>query len=117
MAYLGTIIGQLTFGFFVDRYGRKYGAFARATFARATIASRTRADGRERTCHAGMLAASVIMIVGSALCAGAYGAGGSIQGMFSALIVYRLITGVGSELCLHSFRQLAKLALPQLELH
>lgn len=112
MAYLGTIIGQLTFGFFVDRYGRKYGAFARAT-----IASRTRADGRERTCHAGMLAASVIMIVGSALCAGAYGAGGSIQGMFSALIVYRLITGVGSELCLHSFRQLAKLALPQLELH
>jgi MFS family permease len=25
MAYLGTVIGQLTFGFFVDRYGRKYG--------------------------------------------------------------------------------------------
>ena len=25
MAYLGTILGQLTFGFFVDRYGRKYG--------------------------------------------------------------------------------------------
>ncbi|GAA5869308.1 hypothetical protein JCM3774_004202 [Rhodotorula dairenensis] len=67
MAYLGTIVGQLTFGFFVDRYGRKYG----------------------------MLAASVIMIVGSALCAGAYGAGGSIQGMFAALIVYRLITGIG----------------------
>lgn len=45
-----------------------------------------------------MLAASVIMIVGSALCAGAYGAGGSIEGMFAALIVYRLITGIGSAL-------------------
>ncbi|GAA5992147.1 hypothetical protein JCM10908_001788 [Rhodotorula pacifica] len=67
MAYLGTVIGQLSFGFFVDRYGRKYG----------------------------MLAASMIMIVGSALCAGAYGAGGSIDGMFAALIVYRLITGIG----------------------
>ena len=43
-----------------------------------------------------MLAASVIMIIGSALCAGAYGAGGSIEGMFAALIVYRLITGIGS---------------------
>jgi hypothetical protein len=48
--------------------------------------------------RAGMLAASVIMIVGSALCAGAYGAGGSIDGMFAALIVYRLITGIGSAL-------------------
>jgi len=34
------------------------------------------------------------MIVGSALCASAKGAGGSISGMFAALIVYRFITGV-----------------------
>ncbi|GAA6046729.1 hypothetical protein JCM3770_003138 [Rhodotorula araucariae] len=66
-AYLGTIVGMLGFGYFVDRYGRKYG----------------------------MLASSCIMIVGSALCAGAYGAGGSTQGMFAALIVYRFITGIG----------------------
>lgn len=67
MAYLGTIIGQLSFGYFVDRYGRKWG----------------------------MLAASTIMIIGSALCAGAYGYHGSVQGMFAALIVYRLLTGIG----------------------
>lgn len=35
------------------------------------------------------------MIVGSALCAGAYGANGSTQGMFAALIAYRCITGIG----------------------
>ncbi|GAA5836750.1 hypothetical protein JCM9279_007649 [Rhodotorula babjevae] len=67
MAYLGTIVGMLTFGYFVDRYGRKYG----------------------------MLAASCLMILGSALCAGAYGAGGSTQGLFAALIVYRFIAGLG----------------------
>jgi len=67
MAYLGTILGMLFFGYFVDRYGRKYG----------------------------MLTSSCIMIVGSALCASAKGAGGSISGMFAALIVYRFITGIG----------------------
>ncbi|GAA5899658.1 hypothetical protein JCM8208_000620 [Rhodotorula glutinis] len=67
MAYLGTIAGMLFFGYFVDRYGRKYG----------------------------MLASSCLMILGSALCAGAYGAGGSTQGMFAALIVYRFIAGLG----------------------
>lgn len=41
-----------------------------------------------------MLASSCLMILGSALCAGAYGAGGSTQGMFAALIVYRFIAGV-----------------------
>lgn len=32
MAYLGTIIGQLSFGYFVDRYGRKWGALRRRAF-------------------------------------------------------------------------------------
>ncbi|GAA5968569.1 hypothetical protein JCM11641_007682 [Rhodosporidiobolus odoratus] len=67
MAYLGTIVGMLSFGYFVDRYGRKYG----------------------------MLTASAIMIVFSALSAGAYGAGGSTKGLFDALIAYRFFTGVG----------------------
>lgn len=68
IAYLGVIAGQLGFGCIVDRFGRK----------------------------SSMLAASCIMIIGSALCAGAYGAHGSIDGMLAALIVYRFITGVGS---------------------
>ncbi|KWU44597.1 MFS general substrate transporter [Rhodotorula sp. JG-1b] len=58
IAYLGIICGQLGFGFVVDRYGRK----------------------------SSMLTASCIMIVGSALCAAAYGAHGSIDGMLDALI-------------------------------
>lgn len=68
IAYLGIICGQLGFGFVVDRYGRK----------------------------SSMLTASCIMIVGSALCAAAYGAHGSVDGMLAALIVYRFITGIGS---------------------
>ncbi|POY75949.1 hypothetical protein BMF94_1033 [Rhodotorula taiwanensis] len=68
IAYLGVIAGQLGFGCIVDRFGRK----------------------------SSMLAASCIMIIGSALCAGAYGAHGSIDGMLAALIVYRFITGVGN---------------------
>ncbi|GAA5902690.1 hypothetical protein JCM6882_004043 [Rhodosporidiobolus microsporus] len=67
MAYLGTVIGMLSFGYAVDRYGRKFG----------------------------MLAASGIMIVFTALSAGAYGAGGSTSGMFKALIAYRFLTGIG----------------------
>lgn len=62
----------------------------------------TRADSPPRRAApfpsaTGMLAASTIMIIGSALCAGAYGYHGSVQGMFTALIVYRLLTGIGSE--------------------
>ncbi|KAG0663259.1 hypothetical protein C6P46_002849 [Rhodotorula mucilaginosa] len=68
IAYLGIICGQLGFGVIVDRYGRK----------------------------SSMLTASCIMIVGSALCAGAYGANGSIDGMLAALVVYRFITGIGN---------------------
>ncbi|GAA5824862.1 hypothetical protein JCM11251_005371 [Rhodosporidiobolus azoricus] len=67
MAYLGTVVGMLSFGYAVDRFGRKFG----------------------------MLTASSIMIVFTALSAGAYGAGGSVQGMFKALIAYRFLTGIG----------------------
>ncbi|BGP19487.1 glycerophosphoinositol permease [Rhodosporidiobolus nylandii] len=67
MAYLGTIVGMLSFGYGVDRFGRKWG----------------------------MLAASTIMIVFTALSAGAYGAGGSTRGLFDALIAYRFLTGIG----------------------
>ncbi|GAA6009663.1 hypothetical protein JCM10207_004146 [Rhodosporidiobolus poonsookiae] len=67
MAYLGTVVGMLSFGYLVDRYGRKYG----------------------------MLTASGIMIVFTALSAGAYGAGGSVQGLFAALTAYRALTGIG----------------------
>lgn len=80
IAYLGIICGQLGFGVIVDRYGRK----------------------------SSMLTASCIMIVGSALCAGAYGANGSIDGMLAALVVYRFITGIGSTLDLSQNKAAAR---------
>ncbi|BGP57787.1 glycerophosphoinositol permease [Rhodotorula sphaerocarpa] len=67
IAYLGVIVGQLGFGWIVDRHGRRMS----------------------------MLSASCIMILGSALCAGAYGYKGSIDGMLAALVVYRFLTGIG----------------------
>lgn len=69
IAYLGVIVGQLGFGWIVDRHGRRMS----------------------------MLSASCIMILGSALCAGAYGYKGSIDGMLAALVVYRFLTGIGSK--------------------
>lgn len=65
--FAGIIVGQLAFGYAVDRIGRRWG----------------------------MILSSTIVIVGAILCASAYGAGGSIEGMFAALAVYRVILGIG----------------------
>ncbi|EEB08961.2 glycerophosphodiester transporter [Schizosaccharomyces japonicus yFS275] len=67
IAYVGTIVGQLSFGYVSDQIGRKRG----------------------------MIVATVILIVATALCTGAYGPHGSIDGMITALIVYRFFLGVG----------------------
>ncbi|CED82334.1 Inorganic phosphate transporter [Phaffia rhodozyma] len=67
MAFAGTVIGMLVFGVISDRIGRK----------------------------AGMLVATVIIFVFTALTAGAKGAGGSVPGMLKALIAYRFLTGIG----------------------
>ncbi|KAG0231211.1 Plasma membrane permease, mediates uptake of glycerophosphoinositol and glycerophosphocholine [Actinomortierella wolfii] len=65
--FVGCILGQIGFGFICDRIGRKVG----------------------------LMLTTFLVIIGAALCAGAYGAGGSIEGMFWALTVYRGILGVG----------------------
>ncbi|GAA6060458.1 hypothetical protein JCM10212_000886 [Sporobolomyces blumeae] len=67
MGFVGTVVGQLSWGYIVDRFGRK----------------------------TGMLSASCIIIIFTALSAGAYGAGGSTVGMLQALIAYRCLAGVG----------------------
>lgn len=65
--FVGCIIGQISFGFVCDRLGRKVG----------------------------LMITTILVIVGAALCAGAYGAHGSVEGLFWALTIYRGILGVG----------------------
>ncbi|GJJ71234.1 hypothetical protein EMPS_03584 [Entomortierella parvispora] len=65
--FVGCIIGQISFGFICDRVGRKVG----------------------------LMMTTFLVIIGAALCAGAYGHNGSIEGMFWALTIYRGILGVG----------------------
>ncbi|KAF8977425.1 Plasma membrane permease, mediates uptake of glycerophosphoinositol and glycerophosphocholine [Entomortierella lignicola] len=65
--FAGIIIGQVGFGFFCDRVGRKVG----------------------------LLATTFLVILGAALSAAAYGSGGSVEGLFWALAFYRGILGIG----------------------
>ncbi|KAG0050017.1 Plasma membrane permease, mediates uptake of glycerophosphoinositol and glycerophosphocholine [Linnemannia elongata] len=65
--FVGCIIGQISFGFICDRLGRKVG----------------------------LMITTILVILGAALCAGAYGANGSVEGLFWALTIYRGILGVG----------------------
>jgi MFS family permease len=67
IVFVGTVVGQLIFGYFSDKLGRKFG----------------------------MIVATIILVVFSALSAGAYGAGGSTTGMLSALAAYRFLLGIG----------------------
>ena len=66
IAFLGTVLGQLAFGFLVDMRSRKFG----------------------------MLLSSAILITFSILCAGAYGVGG-VTGILTALTAYRFFLGIG----------------------
>ncbi|KAG0263980.1 Plasma membrane permease, mediates uptake of glycerophosphoinositol and glycerophosphocholine [Mortierella polycephala] len=65
--FIGCIVGQIGFGYVCDRVGRKVG----------------------------LMLTTILVILGAALCAGAYGANGSVEGLFWALTVYRGILGVG----------------------
>lgn len=67
IAFAGTVVGQLAFGFVADYYSRK----------------------------SGMIAATCILILFTILCSGAWGAGGSIYGMLTALTAYRFFLGIG----------------------
>ncbi|EJT97054.1 MFS general substrate transporter [Dacryopinax primogenitus] len=66
LIFAGTVLGMLTFGIISDKIGRK----------------------------AGMMSATAIVAVFSALSAGAYG-GGTVGGMVAALSAYRFFLGIG----------------------
>ncbi|KAL2069597.1 hypothetical protein VTL71DRAFT_14276 [Oculimacula yallundae] len=67
ITFAGTVLGQLVFGYTSDKWSRKNS----------------------------LLVSTIILIVFTALAAGSYGAGGSIQGMFAALTAYRFLVGIG----------------------
>lgn len=67
ISFVGIVLGQLAFGYTSDKWSRRNS----------------------------LLVSTVIMIVFTALSAGAYGAGGSLEGMISALIAYRFLVGIG----------------------
>lgn len=67
LAFAGTVVGQLFFGWVSDHYSRKWA----------------------------LMASTVILILFAALGAGSYGAGGSLEGMLAALAAYRFLLGIG----------------------
>ncbi|KEF63503.1 uncharacterized protein A1O9_01481 [Exophiala aquamarina CBS 119918] len=67
IAFAGTVVGQLVFGYLSDHWSRRHS----------------------------LLISTIILIVFSALGAASYGAGGSIQGLFAALTAYRFLLGIG----------------------
>lgn len=67
IAFAGTVAGQLLFGVLSDYWSRKNS----------------------------LLISTIVLIVFSALSAGAYGAGGTLGGMLAALTAYRFLVGIG----------------------
>lgn len=67
IAFAGTVLGQLAFGYMADHWSRKWA----------------------------LMISTVILIVFGALSAGAYGYHGSQYGLFAALTAYRFFLGVG----------------------
>ncbi|KAI9844621.1 MAG: hypothetical protein M1837_005473 [Sclerophora amabilis] len=67
IAFAGTVVGQLVFGYFSDHYSRKWS----------------------------LMATTIILIIFAALASGSYGAGGSVSGLLAALTAYRFFLGIG----------------------
>lgn len=67
IAFAGTVVGQLVFGYTSDKWSRKNS----------------------------LLVSTVILTLFTALAAGSYGAGGSTQGLFAALTAWRFFVGLG----------------------
>lgn len=67
IAFVGTVVGQLAFGYLSDHWSRKWS----------------------------LLTSTVILIVFAILAAGSWGAGGSVYGLFGALTAYRFLVGIG----------------------
>ncbi|KAI9714137.1 MAG: hypothetical protein M1812_006465 [Candelaria pacifica] len=66
IAFAGTVVGQLMFGYFSDHYSRKWS----------------------------LMASTIILIIFAALAAGSYG-GGTVSGMLAALTAWRFFIGIG----------------------
>ncbi len=67
IAFAGTVLGQLVFGYTADAYSRKWS----------------------------LVISTIILFVFAALAAGSYGANGSIRGLLDALTAYRFLLGIG----------------------
>ncbi|RMZ82491.1 hypothetical protein DV737_g2000, partial [Chaetothyriales sp. CBS 132003] len=67
IAFAGTVLGQLVFGYTSDHWSRRHS----------------------------LLISTIILIVFAALGAGSYGYHGSIKGLFAALTAYRFLLGIG----------------------
>ncbi|KAI5818936.1 major facilitator superfamily domain-containing protein [Pyronema omphalodes] len=67
IAFAGTVIGQLLFGYIADRYTRKLA----------------------------MTVSAGILILMAALCTASYGAKGSVEGLITMLVVCRFFLGIG----------------------
>lgn len=67
IAFVGTVVGQLAFGYVSDYHSRKIG----------------------------MIVSTLILIFFTILASGSWGAGGSIYGMLAALTAYRFFIGIG----------------------
>ena len=67
IAFVGTLLGNLIFGWTSDHWSRKWSLFW----------------------------STIIILVFAALSTGSYGANGSISGLFAALTAYRFFLGIG----------------------
>lgn len=67
LTFVGTVLGQLIFGYTADKWSRKNT----------------------------LLVSTAILFVFAVLATGAYGAGGRPSGLFAALTAYRFLLGIG----------------------
>jgi MFS family permease len=67
LAFAGTVVGQLAFGYTSDHISRKWS----------------------------LVTSTVILVVFATMCTGAYGYHGSFEGMIAALSAYRFLLGIG----------------------
>jgi len=67
LTFVGTVVGQLVFGYTSDKWSRKNS----------------------------LLVSTIWLILFTAMSAGAYGSGGSFEGMCAALTAYRFLVGIG----------------------
>ncbi len=88
VAFAATVLGQLTFA--SSRQYSLWGVLDRQMLT-GSLSSRSDVIGR----RFGMIFACLWFALFSILAAGAWGAGGSTSGLFSALIAYRFLIGIG----------------------